>query len=312
MIDLNLAKAKKIFIFGIFIIVNLWSLTIGDSLKKEQYGPLIFYYDQPDSLLVRELIRKIERPWQNVQRIFHEALTIPVSVRITKSDAEFFRFLRHRVPEWSQAVALPGQRMVVLKLADAEQIKKSPQILVHELMHVLLFDYLRNIYLPTWLNEGLADYFSEGGLNFEKKLVLAQAIVQKKIIDLAAIDSLQQMKAPRARLAYVEAQSAVEFIVRQYGEAKIVELLKSLRLRKDFGKAFQQTFGFDLLDFEIQWNESIKKKYRWLVLLKFEEWIFALSGILFLIAVVVVYLRNKKKMKSLTMEDQDDLNNGGI
>lgn len=312
MVDLNLVKVKKIFIFGIFLIVGFCSLTYGGTLKKQQFGALIFYYDQPDSLLVKELIRKINRPWQRVEGLFHEALDLPVSVRLTKSDAEFNQFLRNQVPEWSQAVALPRQRMVVLKLADAEQIKKSPQILIHELMHILLSDFLQGRYLPVWLNEGMADYFSEGGLSFEKKIVLAEAMVQKKIMDLMSIDSLLKMKAPQARLAYVESQSAVEFIVKQYGDQRLIQLLKNIKQQKNFREAFHLTFGFDLLDFEIQWNEFIKQKYRWLVLLKFEEWIFALSGLLFLIAVVMVYFRNKKKLKTLTEEDQEDLNDGGI
>ncbi len=311
MVDLNLAKVNKIFIFGIFLIISFWSLTYGATLKKQQYRALIFYYDQPDSLLVNELIQKIDRPLQRIEGLFHEALDVPVSVRLTKSDKEFEGFLYNQVPEWSQAVALPQQRMVILKLADAEQIKKSPQILIHELVHILLYDFLQGAYLPVWLNEGMADYFSEGGLSFEKKIVLAQAMVQKKIIDLMSIDSLLKMKAPQARLAYVEAQSAVEFMAKQFGDQRLIELLKNIRHQKNFHKAFRFTFGFDLLDFEIQWNEFIKQKYRWLVLLKFEEWIFALSGLLFLIAVVVVYLRNRKKLKTLSEEDQDDFIDGG-
>ncbi len=311
MVDLNLAKVRKIFIFGIFLIVSFWSLTYGEALKKQQYGALIFYYDQTDSLLVKGLIEKIKTPWRRVEILFQEALNIPVSVRLTKSEAEFNRFLHHQVPEWSQAVALPKQRMVVLKLADAEQIRKSPQILIHELMHILLSDYLQGAYLPVWLNEGLADYFSEGGLSFEKKIILAEAVVQKKIMDLMALDSLLNMPAPKARLAYVEAQSAVEFIAKQFGDERLLELIREIKTQKNFRKAFHFTFGFDLLDFEIRWNEFIKQKYRWLVLLKFEEWIFALSGLLFLVAVIVVYLRNKKKLKTLADEDQEDFYDGG-
>ncbi len=310
-IDLNLAKVKKIIIFGIFVIVSVCSLTWAKPLEKQQYGQLIFYFKSDDRLLVEHLINKIQQPFQKIETLFHEALQIPVSVLIVKSDAEFRRYLQNRVPEWSQAVALPEQRTIVLKLADAQQIKESPRILLHELIHVLIFDRLKGRYIPVWLSEGLADYFSENGLSYDKKVILAQAIVNKKIIDLQAIDTLLTWPAPKARLAYIEAQSAVEFIVNEFGEKQLMALLNNVTQHRSFAKAFYQTFGFDLLDFEIKWNEYITRKYRWMVLLKIEEWIFALSGILFLIAVLVVYLRNKRKLKELTIEDLDNLDDGG-
>ncbi len=306
-----MAKANKIIIFGIFIVGQICSLTLAKSLEKLQYGRLVFYYEPGDRLLTERLIKNIDEPLKKIEQLFQESVQTQVSVLITKSDAQFMEFLKGRVPEWSQAVALPEQRMIVLKLADAEQIKKSPTILLHELMHVLIYDHLKGRYIPAWLNEGMADYFSENGLSFEKKIVLAQAIVNKKIIDLAAIDTMFRWNAPKARLAYIEAQSAVEFIVSAYGVERLVELLNNVRQQRSFPGAFVKTFGFDLLDFEIRWNEYIKKKYRWLVLLKVEEWIFALSGVLFLIAVIVVYLRNRKKLKELTIEDFNHLDDGG-
>ncbi len=298
---LNLAKFGKIFIFATF----LWSLTWGASLKKMERDPLLYYFDRQDSLLVERLHAKIKKPLQPLKRFFEESFDTPISVMVVKSDGQFHRFLRDQVPEWSQAVAFPQERMIVLKLSDAEQIKKSPQILLHELVHVLLYDLLRGRAVPLWLNEGLAEFFSEGTLSFDKKIVLAEAIVSKKLIDFKAIDTLLNMNAQQARLSYIQSQSAVSYLMEQYGQNRIRILLKNVLSLHSFERAFKQTYGFDFLDFEIRWNEYVSKKYRWLILWKFEEWIFSGIGLLFLIAVLAVYLRNRKKRKQLEEEDEE-------
>lgn len=53
-----------------------------------------------------------------------------------------------------------------------------------------------------------------------------------------SIDSLLKMKAPQARLAYVEAQSAVEFMAKQFGDQRLIELLKNIRHQKISTKLF--------------------------------------------------------------------------
>ncbi|NOX88929.1 MAG: hypothetical protein GXO77_07875 [Calditrichaeota bacterium] len=283
-------------------------------MHKKVRGDFIFYFKKQDSLLVQRLMDKIETPLKNIEKFFTRSSDSPVTVLIIKSETEFRKYFRNQIPEWSQAIAMPEERSIVLKLANADQIKKSPQILLHEIVHVLVFDYTRGRTIPTWLNEGLAEYFSEGTLSFDKKILLADAIVQKRVLDFTAIDTLAHLDYIRARLAYIQAQSAVVFLVDRYGRAKLHDLLSYMAENHTFYRAFKKIYGFDFLDFEIQWNEYIYKRYRWLVLLKFEQWLFAAIGILFIIAVIIVYLKNKKKIRELEEQEvePDDQIDGGL
>jgi len=209
----------------------------------------------------------------------------------------------NRITEWSQAIAIPNERMIVLKLSNSDQIREGPRILLHEIVHILTYDFLKGAPLPTWLNEGLAQYFSEGDLTLQQKIVLAQAIVENKMIDLMAMDTLFRFSTAKARLAYIEAQSAVDFLATQYGLPRLKKMLLFLRHRQTLNETFRKTYGFDFLDFEIQWNEYIYAHYRWLVLLKIEEWLFVLMALLFLVAVFAVYVRNKKKLRAMEEEE---------
>ncbi len=300
-----MAKLGKIIIFATFLIFLFCSLTQGGNLKKLSRGSFLFIYPKGDSLLVQYLLKETDAPLKRVESFFYESLNTPVTILIVKSDRAFRAYFQNKIPEWSQAIAIPRERMIVLKLSDADQIRKGPQILVHEVVHILVYDHLKGTPIPTWLNEGLAEYFSEGDLSLQKKIILSDAIVSNKTIDLMAIDTLYRFGAVKARLAYIESQSAVAFLVKTYGLNRLKELLDYLAQRKILNDAFEKTYHFDFLDFEIQWNEYIYKHYRWLVLLKFEEWIFALIALLFLVTVLAVYIRNKKKLKEMEKEETD-------
>ncbi len=299
-----MAKLSKIIIFATFLIVLFCSLIYAGSMRKVTRGNFIFIYQEGDSLLVEYLLKETDEPLRRVESFFYESLTMPVTILIVKSDRAFRAYFRNQIPEWSQAIAIPRERMIVLKLSNAEQIRKGPQILVHEVVHILVYDHLKGAGIPTWLNEGLAEYFSEGDLSLQKKIILSDAIVRNQTIDLMAMDTLFRFNAVKARLAYIESQSAVAFLVQKYGLPRLKQFLDYLAQRKILNDAFKLTYHFDFLDFEIQWNEYIYKHYRYLVLLKFEEWIFAFIALLFLIAVFAVWLRNKKKLKN--MEDEED------
>lgn len=299
-----MAKLSKIIIFATFLIFGFCSLIQAANLQKVVRGNFLFIYPKGDSLLVDYLLKETDKPLHRVESFFYESLTTPVTILIVKSDRAFRAYFQNKIPEWSQAIAIPRERMIVLKLSNADQIRKGPQILVHEVVHILVFDHLKGAGIPTWLNEGLAEYFSEGNLSLQKKIILSDAIVRNQTIDLMAMDTLFRFGTVKARLAYIEAQSAVAFMVQKYGMPRLKQFLDYLAQRKTLNEAFKLTYHFDFLDFEIQWNEYIYKHYRYLVLLKFEEWIFAFIALLFLVAVLAVYLRNKKKLKK--MEDEDD------
>ena len=300
-----MAKFSKIIIFATFQFFLLCSLTKAGDLQKFTRGNFLFYYPKGDSLLVEYLLKKTDKPLHRVESFFYEPLTTPVTILIVKSDRSFRAYFHNQIPEWSQAIAIPRERMIVLKLSDAEQIKKGPQILVHEAVHILVFDHLKGANIPTWMNEGLAEYFSEGAPSLQKRIILSNAIVENKMIDLMAIDTLFRFNAVKARLAYIESQSAITFLVQKYGLSHLKQLLDYIAQRKILNDAFKLTYNFDFLDFEIKWNEYIYKHYRWLVLLKFEDWLFAFISLLFLAAVLAVYLRNKKKLKQMEEESEE-------
>ncbi|MFI5254458.1 MAG: peptidase MA family metallohydrolase [Candidatus Limnocylindrales bacterium] len=168
--------------------------------------------------------------------------------------------------------ALPGTKEFVAGLAVAEIrtlfaiIQPSDigsdwvQVVIpHELTHLVFNTATANPYgvPPHWLNEGLAVYLSEGFVAADRQRQAA-AIDQGTLLPLQAIrDGFPQSRQDLFYLAYAEGTSAVDFFIRQYGEAKLVALIRSFATGVTDDEAFKAAIGLDMAGFEAAWLKDI-------------------------------------------------------
>jgi len=66
----------------------------------------------------------------------------------------------------------------------------------------------------------------------------------------------------KADLSYSESYSLVNFLVKQYGQDKMLSLLKTLRDGATIDEALQSNYGFDIDGFEDAWRTGINAKPR--------------------------------------------------
>jgi hypothetical protein len=119
-------------------------------------------------------------------------------------------------------------------------------VVPHELTHIVFADGTDNPYHspPTWLNEGLAVYLSQGYDNSDKSLV-SQAVKSKTLMPLPALTGMFPTSADRFFLAYAESVSAVDFMIRKYGQAPFQKLVKTYSTGASDDEAFTTAFGVD-------------------------------------------------------------------
>ena len=302
-------KSGKIAILTLFIVTCIRPVIGSEQTTHRAYGNYEFIYPKPDSILVDKLFETIRIPLQHIEWFFGNPPGSRLTIYVTKSDGDFRKYSRYAVPEWSQAVAFPNQRLIVLRLSSAEEIKESPRILLHELVHIILAERIPDWRVPRWLNEGLAQYLSGERLDLQKKIALSNGLSAKKIVPLSAIDSVLSFSAPMARLAYLEALSAVEYFVNRHGEQTFSRLVRNYANNHSLNRAFKQTVGYDFIDFELDWFEDLHKKYRWLVVLNLDNLLWITMGLLAILAIIVIRYRNRKKINSWD-EEEDILNQG--
>ena len=63
--------------------------------------------------------------------------------------------------------------------------------------------------------------------------------------------------ADEARLAYAQSYSLVEFLISNYGQAKMLELLNTFRQGSSYDGALQKVYGFDMDGLDTLWQDYV-------------------------------------------------------
>lgn len=160
-------------------------------------------------------------------------------------------------PGWTGGQAFPANNIVIIGITpnDIEWGKRTE---AHEMTHVLVghlaFTCLGSI--PTWLNEGLAVY-GEGGPAGEMQAQFENAVADNGLISVRSLSGNFSEDPAKAGLSYSESYSLVNFLIEEYGQEKMLALLRALRDGATVDEALQTTYGFDIEGLEDTWRAKI-------------------------------------------------------
>jgi len=110
--------------------------------------------------------------------------------------------------------------------------------------------------LPTWLDEGLA-MRTEGPLEPEYIAFLNKAIAEGSLISVRSLSSPFSAHAAQSALSYVQSYSLVDFLIGNYGQSKMLELLNTFREGSGYDAALEKVYGFDMDGLDALWQEHI-------------------------------------------------------
>ncbi len=141
---------------------------------------------------------------------------------------------------------------------DPVKIKKtftSTGPMAHEFTH-LMVDYLAGGNYPRWFTEGVAQYeeYKVTGFEFNTPAGSLNQPLYSMSKLTADFDNL-----PNQFLAYRESLFAVRFIVDQYGEGALYDLMKQLGQGVEFNQAMQNVTHLNTGQFEARWQEWAQK-----------------------------------------------------
>lgn len=150
-------------------------------------------------------------------------------------------------------------RMVLPFEGDWEKFR---HVIHHELVHAYLNEMfyagsiqvalLSQTSIPLWMNEGLAEFESLGGLDVQTDMFMRDLALSQQLRPLDQLDGYLAYRAGQAFYAYIE---------RQYGRSKVSELIHKLRNSQTPSAAFESTFGKTLDAFSDEWENAMKKMY---------------------------------------------------
>lgn len=160
-------------------------------------------------------------------------------------------------PSWTGGMAFPEHNIFIMGISASDSTWDQNTV-IHELTHILIGHYTFSCIgtVPTWLNEGLA-MFSEGDLSSYMQSQLDAAIKNDTLLTVRSLNGGFSELPDKADLSYSQSHSIVSFLIEDYGQDKLTELLDALRDAKPVDDALIEVYGFDTDGLEDAWRKSV-------------------------------------------------------
>jgi hypothetical protein len=195
----------------------------------------------------------------DTSRLLGVTETEPIDFFIYPDSKSFYDVLGPAARENVGGVAFPDIRTLLANIGPTAVNDPWVGIVIpHELTHLVFGTAVDNPYHapPHWFNEGLAVYLSQGYDSGDRGLV-AGAVGDRSIMPLAALDGQFPTTADRFRLAYAESVSALDYLIRTFGQAAMVTLIHAWGSGRSDDDAFHAALGVDVAGFQAGWLQAI-------------------------------------------------------
>ena len=224
----------------------------------------IYFYDTAGVNLAKFSAKVTEDALAELEDHWRYRITnrIPIIIYNSHNDFQQTNVVSEFLPEGVGGVTeLFKNRVNVPFEGDWEKFR---HVLHHELVHAVLNDKFyggsiqslvsNNVrfMLPIWMNEGLAEFESQGGYDIETDMFIRDAVIGEYLPPLDRLDGYMAYRGGQAFYWYVE---------QTYGREKIGELLNRCRASGDLDAAFKGAFGKNVEEFSDQWAYDLKKIY---------------------------------------------------
>jgi WD40 repeat protein len=221
------------------------------------------YYYQGGYELAQFCAEIAESSLTSIQKTIRYDITQRISILMYNSHNDFQQTnaVGEYLPEGVGGVTELFKNRVVVPFEGNYELFRH--VIHHELVHAVLNDMYAGgsyqslltgggIMIPTWMNEGLAEYESLGGLDIETDMFMRDATLADAVPALERLGGYVQ---------YRVGQTMYWYISERYGPEKVAELLQRIRTTRSPELAYRSTFGIGLGEFSDKFIEFLKKKY---------------------------------------------------
>ena len=221
-----------------------------------QGGELTIFWYEGSASFARELMDACEeglaRLTQDVGT--YQARPIRIYIYASTSDLKGAMIFPQ---EWTGGVAFTAFSTIAIGVPPSE-LDWGKRALVHELTHLVIHQVTFSPYgqLPLWLDEGLAMY-NEGELDPVFRSYLQEAILQDKLISVRSLCSPFSAYYGKACLSYAQSYSLVEYLLDNYGQDKMLDLLALLKQGSTYDEALTEVYGFDMDGLDARWRATL-------------------------------------------------------
>ncbi|MFC2032882.1 peptidase MA family metallohydrolase [Chloroflexota bacterium] len=159
--------------------------------------------------------------------------------------------------EWTGGVAFTRYDTLAAGISPGN-LDWGREAIAHELTHLVIHQITFNPYsdLPVWLDEGLA-MRTQGPLGPPYTNYINKAITEDSLISVRSLASPFSARTEQSYLSYAQSYSLVEFLISQYGQSKMLELLTTFKQGSNYDDALEKVCGFNMDGLDALWREYI-------------------------------------------------------
>ncbi len=195
---------------------------------------------------------------------------VPTTVIVFKSDSSYRPFKPNaNVAGYFQSG--PDVNYITLT-AEASGEQDPFKVIFHEYTHLLVNNTMGNV--PTWFNEGLADYYSTFSITDDQKVMLGKPISnhvyllrENKMLPLRTLFEVDE-KSPyynerdKQNIFYAESWALMHYLILGNNGQRLTQMSKFITLMDTnvtLEQAFQQAFQMSFENMEKELREYIKR-----------------------------------------------------
>jgi len=223
----------------------------------------IYFYDDAKQLANLCAVQA-EKSLASIENLLNYKMEkrVPIIIYNSKNEFQQTNIIGQYMPEGIGGVTeLYKNRVVIPYLGDLKQFE---HVIHHELVHAVLNNmFMGGTFqtavstnsvreIPIWMNEGLAEFESIGGLDTPTDMFMRDLTISEKLMDLDRISGY---------FAYRAGQAFYWYIAKKYGKKRVGELVNKFKIIPRLDQAFKSTFNKDLESFSEEWKKALKRFY---------------------------------------------------
>ncbi len=251
-------------------------------------------YDGVKERYARLVADSAERSLGSVSAALGAAPDSTVTIILAATDARFRELTQGTLPDWSAAVAIPGRRIILSPLAG--QNIAVEKVLAHEIVHVVIEDNSREIFVPRWFHEGCAELFS-GEWGIRNEFYMTWKVTRGELMSFADIQDVFSRGNLDAGLAYDQAMLAVRHLVSSTGPKTLPRILAGMREGKTFPRAFMNATGYTPEEYQRDYILWMEDTYGPRTLLTLLPGTWTIMMVLFLVVYLIKRGRSRRKLR---------------
>ncbi|MBC8429683.1 MAG: hypothetical protein H8D89_01790, partial [Dehalococcoidia bacterium] len=90
----------------------------------------------------------------------------------------------------------------------------------------------------------------------------SRAIAEDSLISVQSLSSPFSAYAGEAYLSYAQSYSLVDFLITNYGQGTMLELLNTYREGSSYDAALERVYGFDMDGLDSLWRDYVAQQYQ--------------------------------------------------